>query len=297
MTSSSPARQQRQGGGLEQLRRAVAQHDLLGLDAVALGERRAHRRRRGGPGSRSRARAPARSTAFTTSEFGKSGHSVLDRSSSAPARAPARARVRAARAARGSAPPRRRPRTGGSSRAGPSAGYWRAGRCSVPGPAMMRNQKPKISPRDDHADHEDALERARAPGRWPAARRTSFQAWSTPRASASVSISEASSRAKIGEIPAVTKPVQYCTCEPTHSQRDRLRARTGSGRARARPRAGTRASSASAPPRRRRRRPARRGSAPARCRAGARRTGRRCRWGRCWPCAKPAGASACQLSA
>src|SRR5215212_1320373 len=62
--------------------------------------------------------------------------------------------------------------------------------------------------------------RSRAPRswRWPAARRTSFQAWSTRLASAIVRNSEARQPSMIVEMPAVTKPVRYCTWEPAHSQ-------------------------------------------------------------------------------
>ncbi len=49
---------------------------------------------------------------------------------------------------------------------------------------------------------------------WPPARRTSFQAWSTRFASAIVSMSDAMQPSRIVEMPAVTNPVMYSTCEP-----------------------------------------------------------------------------------
>ena len=106
--------------------------------------------------------------------------------------------------------------------------------------------------------------------RWPPARRTSFQAWSTRLATAIVSISEARQPSMIVEMPAVTRPVWYSTCEPIQNHAsgwgpNRLRQSSVSSSSRAGGQQPVQSAGGAAPTARRPR-----GSARAPCPAGAR---------------------------
>ena len=176
------APEQGQRRGLQQLGGAVAEHDLLGLDPVALGEQAPHRRGVAvrvavdeAAGARDR-----RVDDLRVRQVGPLGAGQVEVGQ--PLQRQPLLAPRGARAARGSARPRRGRRTGGSSRGSPRRSVARGeGR-----PRALDDEEPE---REDHggdadARREDALERARAPGggrrRGGRASRRGRPAWRRP---------------------------------------------------------------------------------------------------------------------